>query len=184
MIISVIHLFFTVSLGAVEHAAKTKQQQQQQQLRSETPSQPLSRPPSSRSHHQAQQQIDSPVDTHPPFSSNQSQTSSQPHPPHQQHSLDQPPNWKPEEPRGYAIGGNPSLAAMIAARAANRKPMVTSPTKKENIDQTVSSAQPQTTGYNSYQEHQVCAIFLLLMMASWSSVFIMGTVCGCVLIVE
>lgn len=139
----------------MEQAAKTKQQQQQQQLRSETPSQPLSRPPSSRSHHQVQQQqMESPVDTHPPYSSNQSQAAGQPQPPH---SLDQPPNWKPEEPRGYAIGGNPSLAAMIAAKAASRKPMVTSPTKKENIDQTVSTTQPQTVGY-SYQEHQVCTV--------------------------
>ena len=128
-------------------------------MRSEAPSQPLSRPPSSRSHHQAQQQqVESPVETHPPSSSNQSQTTGQSHPPHQQHSLDQPPNWKPEEPRGYAIGGNPSLAAMIAARAASRKPMVTSPTKKENTDQTTSTLQPQTVGYNSYQEHQVCAL--------------------------
>ena len=74
--------------------------------------------------------------------------------------MDQPPNWKPEEPRGYAIGGNPSLAAMIAAKAASRKPMVTSPTKKENIDhqqQPYSSAQSQAIGYeSSYQNHQVC----------------------------
>ena len=138
----------------MEHAAKTKQQQQQ--LRSETPSQPLPRPPSSRSDHQVQQQqMESPVDTHPPFSSNQSQTTGQPQPPH---SLDQPPNWKPKELRGYAIGGDPSLAAMIASRAASRKQMVPSPTKKENIYQMVSTAQPQMIGYNSYQEHQVCTL--------------------------
>lgn len=122
-----------------------KQQQQHQQLRSETPSQPLSRPPSSRSHHQVQ---------HPPESS--SDPPAQPQPSHQQHSLDQPPNWKPEEPRGYAIGGNPGLAAMIAAKAASRKPMVTSPTKKENTDQPVTT-HLQNTGYNSHhQDHQVC----------------------------
>ena len=143
-------------LGAVEHAAKMKQQQQQQQLRSETPSQPLSRPPSSRSHHPVQQESTS----GPPYSPNQPPPPpGQPHPPHQQQSLDQPPNWKPEEPRGYAIGGNPSLAAMIAAKAASRKPMVTSPTKKENIDhqqQPYSSSQP--VGYNS---HQVCPLYCL-----------------------
>ena len=146
-------------LGAVEHAASLKQQQQQQQqqqqLRSETPSQPLSRPPSSRSHHQMQQhQTESSSDQHQPFSPNQPQAPGQSHRPHQQHSLDQPPNWKPEEPRGYAIGGNPSLAAMIAAKAASRKPMVTSPTKRDNTDQhPFSSVQSQPIGHNSYQDH-------------------------------
>ena len=142
-------------LGAVENAAKLKQQQ----LRSEIPSQPLSRPPSSRSHHQVQ----SPNDPHPPYSPNQPPPPAQPHPHHQQQSLDQPPNWKPEEPRGYAIGGNPSLAAMIAAKAASRKPMVTSPTKKENTDnqqQPYSSAQSRAIGYESYQNHQVCLYVL------------------------
>ena len=145
--------------GAVEHATKTKQQQ----LRIETSSQPLARPPSSRSHHQTQQHpVESPSDPHPP---NQSQVAGQPHPPYQpqpsHQQMDQPPNWKPEEPRGYAIGGNPSLAAMIAAKAASRKPMVTSPTKKENIDQPVSSAQSQTAAYNSYHDHQVCHLIVV-----------------------
>lgn len=145
-------------IGAVEHAAKMKQQQQQQHLRSETPSQPLSRPPSSRS----QQQTESSSDQHPPFSPNQPQAPGQPHPPHQQQSLDQPPNWKPEEPRGYAIGGNPSLAAMIAAKAASRKPMVTSPTKRDNTDQQqFSSAQSQHVGHNSYQDHHQVRLCLI-----------------------
>ena len=130
-----------------------KQQQQQQQLRSETASQPLSRPPSSRSHHQ-----DSPSDPHPPYPPNQPPPPSQPRPHHQPHppqqqSLDQPPNWKPEEPRGYAIGGNPSLAAMIAAKAASRKPMVSSPTKKDNTDHQQLHSSAQAMGYS-----QVCII--------------------------
>lgn len=142
-------------LGAVEHAAKVKQQQQQLS-RSETPSQPLSRPPSSRSHHQ--HQMESPSDPHPPYSPNQLHTTGQPHPPHQ---LEQPPNWKPEEPRGYAIGGNPSLAAMIAAKAASRKPMVTSPTKRESSDQPVSSMSSQIVGHNSFQNHQVQQVYVV-----------------------
>jgi len=143
--------FNVLLLGAVDHAAKMKQQQQ---LRPNTPPQPLSRPPSSRSHHQIHHQhSESPSDPYPPYSPNQPQAPSQPHPPHQSQSLDQPPNWKPEEPRGYTIGGNPSLAAMIAAKAASRKPMMTSPTKKESTDQGLSSS--QTVGHNSYQHHQV-----------------------------
>ena len=104
--------------------------------------------------------MQSPSDPHPPYSPNQPPPPSQPHPHNQQQSLDQPPNWKPEEPRGYAIGGNPSLAAMIAAKAASRKPMVTSPTKKENTDhqqpQQPYSSAAQSQGYESYQNHQVC----------------------------
>ena len=157
-------------LGAVEHAAKIKQQQQQQQLRSEAASQPLSRPPSSRSHHQ-----DSPGDSHPPYPPNQPPSPSQPRPHHQPHppqqqSLDQPPNWKPEEPRGYAIGGNPSLAAMIAAKAASRKPMVSSPTKKDSTDhqQLHSSAQP--TSYS--QVCMICVIVLIGFMHNSISIII------------
>ena len=135
-----------------------KQQQQQQQLRSEAGSQPLSRPPSSRSHHQ-----DSPSDSHPPYPP-QPPPPSQPQPHHQsyppqQQSLDQPPNCKSEErSRGYAIGNGPSLPARIAALASSHKPKASSPIKKQNTDHQQLHSSTQAMGYNSHQDHEVCII--------------------------
>jgi len=180
--------------GAVDHAAQVKQQQQQS-MRSETPPTALSRPASSRSYHQVHQQVESPNQPHPPSLPPRNQPhpptlpppnqphppSNQPHPPppsgQRPPSLEQaPPDWKPEEPRGVALGGNASLAAMIAAKAASRKPMATSPTKKDQTDHPmISSHQQQSTNRNLFQEqlqpHQVSVITTLFRYLHYSSSF-------------
>jgi len=158
--------------GAVDRAAQVKQQQQQQHqqqqiMRSETPPTALSRPASSRSYHQVHPQVESPNQPHPPSLPPRNQPHppplpppNQPHPPpsdgQRPPSLEQaPPDWKPEEPRGVALGGNANLAAMIAAKAASRKPMATSPTKKDQTDHPmVSQHQQQAANRNLFQEQQ------------------------------